>query len=222
MMKIAPSILASDFSKMAEELKKIDEAGADWVHVDVMDGMFVPNITIGPSVIQCYRPHTRLPFDVHLMIVDPIRYIKEFARAGADYITVHLEAVEGEEALRSTFREIRKAGAKVGLSIKPATPASAVFPYLEELDLILVMTVEPGFGNQKLIPSCLDKVGEIKAEAQKRGMTPEISVDGGVNLETLQAVQSSGVTVAVAGSAVFRAEEPREMIARLKGEENRF
>ena len=221
MMKIAPSILASDFSKMAEELKKIDKAGADWVHVDVMDGMFVPNITIGPSVIQCYRPHTRLPFDVHLMIVDPIRYIKEFAQAGADYITVHLEAVEGEEALQSTFQAIREAGAKVGLSIKPATPASAVFPYLEELDLVLVMTVEPGFGNQKLIPSCLDKVGEIKREAQKKGLALELSVDGGVNLETLQAVQNSGVTVAVAGSAVFRAEDPSAMIARLKGEENR-
>lgn len=216
-MKIAPSILASDFSRMAEELKKIEAAGADWVHVDVMDGMFVPNITIGPPVIKCYRKHTRLPFDVHLMIVEPIRYLKAFADAGADYITVHVETAENETEMRCVLTEIKNLGVKAGLSIKPATAASAVFPYLDLLDLVLVMTVEPGFGNQKLIPSCLNKVGEIRKEARRLEKPIEISVDGGVNLQTLEAVQTSGVDVAVAGSAVFQAEDPQRVVALLKG-----
>ena len=217
MIQIAPSILASDFSKMGEELRKIDRAGADWVHVDVMDGMFVPNITFGQAVIGSYRKHTDLPFDVHLMIVDPIRYIKDFAEAGSDYITFHVEAVKGEKEVRETIQAIRECGKKVGLSIKPGTPASALTPYLNLIDLVLIMTVEPGFGNQKLIPECLEKVAQVRADAKAQGVELLISVDGGVNPSTIQQVWDSGVDVAVAGSAVFKAEDTAEMIRSFQG-----
>lgn len=217
MIKIAPSILASDFSKMAEELQKIDRAGADWVHVDVMDGVFVPNITFGQAVIGSYRKHTDLPFDVHLMIVDPIRYIKDFAQVGSDYITFHLEAVKDRQAVLDTIAAIRDCGKKVGLSIKPATPASALDEYLPLVDLVLIMTVEPGFGNQKLIPDCLAKVAQVRQAAQAQNTDLLISVDGGVNPSTISDVWASGVDVAVAGSAVFKAEDPAKMIASLQG-----
>ena len=213
MIRIAPSILASDFSRLGEEIRKVDKAGADLIHIDVMDGLFVPNITIGPCVVKCLRPHTKLPFDVHLMIARPERYLKEFAEAGADYLTVHLEA---EEDIRPTLRAIRELGVKVGVSIKPATPAEQVFPLLGLADLVLVMTVEPGFGNQKLIGACLDKVKLIRQEADRIGRKIEISVDGGVNASTIQQVHQSGVDFAVAGSAVFREGDTAAILRRLK------
>ena len=158
-----------------------------------------------------------LPFDVHLMIVDPIRYIKDFAEAGSDYITFHVEAVKGEKEVRETIQAIRECGKKVGLSIKPGTPASALTPYLNLIDLDLIMTVEPGFGNQKLIPECLEKVAQVRADAKAQGVELLISVDGGVNPSTIQQVWDSGVDVAVAGSAVFKAEDTAEMIRSLQG-----
>lgn len=213
MIRIAPSILASDFSKLGEEIRKVDQAGADLIHIDVMDGLFVPNITIGPSVVKCLRPHTKLPFDVHLMIVHPERYLRAFAEAGADYLTVHLEA---EEDIRPALRAIRELGMRVGLSIKPGTPAEKAFPLLELVDLVLVMTVEPGFGNQKLIGSCLQKVGQIRREAERIGRVIEISVDGGVNASTIQNVHRAGVDFAVAGSAVFRDGDTAAVLRQLK------
>ena len=213
MIRIAPSILASDFSRLGDEIRKVDHAGADLIHIDIMDGVFVPNITIGPCVVKCLRPCTKLPFDVHLMIVHPERYLQDFAQAGADYLTVHLEA---EEDIRPTLRAIRKLGVKAGISIKPATPAEKVFPLLPFVDLVLVMTVEPGFGNQKLIDECLPKVEKIRQEANRIGKTVEISVDGGVNASTIQRVHQAGVDFAVAGSAVFREENTAAVLRQLK------
>ena len=217
MLKIAPSILSADFSKFGEEIVRIDNAGADMVHIDIMDGVFVPNISFGMPVVKAIRKYTKLPFDVHLMIVEPQKYIKEFVACGADYITFHIEAIEDPEAVRSALKEIREAGVGAGLSVKPKTPAEAIFPYLDLLDLVLVMTVEPGFGNQKMIPECLAKVKEIRAEADKQGFKPLISMDGGMNLSTAEEVRNSGVDMAVAGSAVFGAPDAAEMIKMLRG-----
>ena len=217
MLKIAPSILSADFSKLGEDIVRIDNAGADMVHIDIMDGVFVPNISFGMPVVKAIRKYTKLPFDVHLMIVEPQKYIKEFVACGADYITFHIEAIEDPEAVRSALKEIREAGVGAGLSVKPKTPAEAIFPYLDLLDGVLVMTVEPGFGNQKMIPECLAKVKEIRAEADKQGFKPLISMDGGMNLSTAEEVRNSGVDMAVAGSAVFGAPDAAEMIKMLRG-----
>lgn len=217
MIKIAPSILSADFAKLGDEVVRMDQAGADMIHVDVMDGVFVPNITIGLPVVKAIRKVTKVPFDVHLMIVEPQKYTKQFVEAGADYVTFHLEAQEDEAVVRAALEEIRAAGAGAGLAIKPATPAEALFPYLDLLDLVLVMTVEPGFGNQKMMPDCLAKVGKLRAEAEKRGLHPEFSIDGGMNLSTAQMAWDSGVTMAVAGSAVFGAEDPADMMNKLRG-----
>ncbi len=213
MIGIAPSILASDFSQLGEEIRRVSRAGADLIHIDVMDGLFVPNITIGPCVIKCLRPHTKLPFDVHLMIADPARYLSAFAEAGADYLTVHLEAAED---IRPALRKIRRLGLGAGISIKPVTPAEQVFPLLELVDLVLVMTVEPGFGNQKLLEDCLLKVGAVRKEANRRGLPVQISVDGGVNRSTIRLVHQAGVDFAVAGSAVFQAEDVAAELRLLK------
>ena len=208
-MKIAPSMLACDFTRMGEEVRRITRAGADWVHLDVMDGGFVPNISFGPAVIAALRKETDLPFDVHLMIRQPLFYIPHFAKAGADLITFH---VESESPVRETLQAIHKAGCRAGLVLKPGTPAQAVKEYLPDCDLVLIMTVEPGFGGQVFMADMMPKVRAIKSWAPQ--MTVE--VDGGINKETIRLCAESGADVAVAGTSVFRAPDAGKMIEELK------
>lgn len=204
MVKVAPSILSADFSRLGEEVQKLEKEGADWVHVDVMDGVFVPNITIGPSVVQALRPHTSLPFDVHLMITSPQRYVKQFARAGADYITIHVEATED---VRGTIDTIRSLGCRAGLSLNPETPFSAVEPYLEHIDLLLVMTVHPGFGGQSFMPVGLPKIAAARKYFDDNGIDAEIEVDGGINHDTGRQCVEAGATVLAAGSSLFKCSD---------------
>lgn len=208
-MKIAPSMLACDFTRMGEEVRRIARAGADWVHLDVMDGGFVPNISFGPAVIAALRKETDLPFDVHLMIQQPLFYIPHFAKAGADLITFH---VESESPVRETLQAIHKAGCRAGLVLKPGTPAQAVKEYLPDCDLVLIMTVEPGFGGQTFMADMMPKVRAIKSWAPQ--MTVE--VDGGINKETIRLCAESGADVAVAGTSVFRAPDAGKMMEELK------
>lgn len=203
-MLISPSILASDFSRLAEEVKSIENAGADLVHIDVMDGMFVPNITLGAPVIKCLKGKTALPFDVHLMIEEPIRYIDDFASAGADIITFHIEAAKD---VKATIEKIKDCGCKPAISIKPNTPADVVFPYLNDLYMVLVMTVEPGFGGQSFMPETMPKVKAIREEATKRNIDLRIQVDGGIDDKTVSIVTENGADVIVAGSYVFKAAD---------------
>ncbi|HVH49498.1 MAG TPA: ribulose-phosphate 3-epimerase [Sphingomicrobium sp.] len=198
---ISPSILSADFAKLGEEVRAIDEAGADWIHIDVMDGHYVPNLTIGPGVVKALRPHTAKPFDVHLMIspVDP--FIEAFAEAGADIITVHPEA--GPHVHR-TLQLIRSLGKKAGVSLNPGTPAKMLDYLIEEIDLVLVMSVNPGFGGQKFIPSQLKKIEAIASQVAKRGLDVTIEVDGGIDPETARQSVDAGATALVAGTAVFR------------------
>lgn len=210
---IAPSILAGDFAKMGEEVKRMQDNGADMIHYDVMDGVFVPNITFGPQMLKAIRPYTTLPLDVHLMITEPIRYIKQFAQSGADYITVHYEACKD---LKATLESIKNEGVKVGLSISPDTPASVVAPYVNDCDMILVMSVYPGFGGQKFIEGSLEKIKEISEYVKESGKDIRIEVDGGINTSTASLVKQAGADTLVAGSAVFNAPSPKDMIATLK------
>lgn len=214
-IKIAPSILASDFSRLGEEIKKVEEAGADWIHLDVMDGHFVPNITIGPPVIWCLRKVTTLPFDVHLMLSDPLQYAKSFAQAGADLITFHIESV-GDP--RTAAEYIRSLGVKVGVSIKPRTPAEALLPYLKELDLVLVMTVEPGFGGQRFMNDMLPKIEMLRTAITRQHLSVDLQVDGGIDEHTSYLVKQAGANVLVAGSAVFGREDYKSAISILKNE----
>jgi len=200
MFKIAPSILSADFSRLAEEVKAVEEAGADWIHIDVMDGHFVPNLTIGPSVVASLRKVTKLPFDVHLMIERPENFLEVFAKAGADIITVHAEACVH---LHRTLQIIKQLGKKAGLALNPATPLCFLEPILEDVDLILIMSVNPGFGGQKLIPSALDRIRQVRKWIEERGLTIDLEVDGGINADTIAKVAAAGANVFVAGSAVF-------------------
>lgn len=213
MIKIAPSILAADFSKLGEEVKAAERAGADWIHIDVMDGHFVPNISFGPIAVQAVRPLTDLPLDVHLMIENPDRYIKDFAQAGADYITVHAEACPH---LHRTLQLIRSEGAKPGVVLNPHTPVSAIQHVLEEVDLVLLMTVNPGFGGQTFISSVLSKVQELKAVIEERNLAVEIEIDGGINEETIVPCAEAGATVFVAGSAIYGKEDRRAALQAIK------
>jgi ribulose-phosphate 3-epimerase len=207
-IKIAPSILSADFGRLAEEVRLVAEAGADWIHVDVMDGRFVPNLTIGPVVVSAVRRATQLPLDVHLMIVEPEKYIEDFARAGADIITVHVEACVH---LHRTIQQIKSLGKKAGISLNPHTPVSMLEHVLTDIDLVLIMSVNPGFGGQSFIPSALDKI-----RALRRVSSVDIEVDGGVNAKTASLVVAAGANILVAGSYVFNHEDYREAIESLR------
>lgn len=208
-MLIAPSILAADFSKLGEQIQMITQAGADWIHLDVMDGMFVPNLTFGAPVVKAVKAYSDLPFDVHLMIHHPKRYITDFCKAGADIISFHVEA---EENIEDTIAAIEKGGAKPAIAIKPGTPVDMVFPYLDKLYMVLVMTVEPGFGGQSYMAHMMSKVEALKEKAP--GLL--VQVDGGISLETIVPSAKAGVDICVAGTSVFGAPDPKQMITALK------
>jgi ribulose-phosphate 3-epimerase len=200
-VKIAPSILSADFARLGSQVAEAEAAGGDWIHVDVMDGRFVPNITIGPLVVEAVKRSTHLPLDVHLMIVEPERYVESFVAAGADRVTVHAEACLH---LHRTIQQIRDLGAKPGVVINPATPLSAIEEIAADVDLILIMSVNPGFGAQKFIEASVDKIARTKALCQRVGSQAEIEVDGGIDAHTAPRVVAAGATVLVAGNAIFK------------------
>ncbi|MDO5792918.1 MAG: ribulose-phosphate 3-epimerase [Turicibacter sp.] len=214
MLKVAPSILAADFSKLAEEVKCVDSLGADYIHIDVMDGHFVPNITLGPGIVRCLRPHTNLPFDVHLMIENPDQYIKDFKDAGADIITVHVEACRH---LHRTLQLIKQYDMQCGVVLNPHTPLEMIKHVLHEVDWILIMSVNPGFGGQAFIPDSLSKISTLNQWRKEQNLSYIIEVDGGVNEETARLCEAAGADVVVAGSAVFNAADRGLAIQKIKG-----
>ncbi len=213
MIKVSPSVLACDLSRLSDEVKSIDSAGADMVHLDVMDGMFVTNISFGLPVIASLRKNTNMFFDVHLMIERPERYIERFIDAGADLVTFHYEACEDSHA---AVKLIRSKGKKAGVSVKPGTPIQCVYPLLDDCDLILIMTVEPGYGGQTFMPEMLSKIRDLRAEIERRGLNVDIQVDGGINEETGKLVREAGANNLVAGSYVFKANDRRTAIDSLR------
>jgi ribulose-phosphate 3-epimerase len=214
LIKIAPSILSADFSRLGEEIRDVEKAGADLIHVDVMDGHFVPNLTVGPFIVEAARKVTSLPLDVHLMIEYPERYIQEFARAGSDYIVVHVETCPH---LHRTVQMIKELGKKAGVTLNPATPLSHVEVVLPDIDLLLVMSVNPGFSGQKFIPKVLDKVRQARKMIDQAGVPVELEVDGGVKVENARDLIEAGADILVSGSTIFESKDSHETIARLKG-----
>ncbi len=214
-VQIAPSILSADFSRLGEEIRSVEAAGADLIHVDVMDGHFVPNITIGPLIVEAARRSTKLPLDVHLMITNPELYIADFAKAGADCITVHVETAFHLNRLVQSIRE--HAGVKASVSLNPATPLSTLDYILPEIDRVLIMSVNPGFGGQAFIPSCLGKIAELRKRIDGLGLRTEIEVDGGVKPENAASIAEAGADILVAGSAIFGKKDYAEAIRSLRG-----
>lgn len=206
-MILAPSMLAADFKELGKELRTIEENGAEYLHFDVMDGIFVPNISFGVPVLASIKPETELFCDVHLMITEPIRYVEAFKKAGADLLTVHLEACEGVEA---TLKKIREHGMKVGLSICPDTPVSALEPYLDQVDMILIMSVHPGFGGQSFIENSIDKIRTLREKIEQRNLQTDIQVDGGIGMDNVERVIEAGANIIVAGSSVFRGDVAKQ------------
>lgn len=213
MVKIAPSILAANFSKLGEEVLEVEKAGAELIHIDVMDGHFVPNITMGPIVVEALRPLTKLPLDVHLMIENPDQYIESFAKAGADYITVHVEACPH---LHRTIQLIRSFGVKPGVVLNPHTPIETIQHVLEDVDMVLFMTVNPGFGGQKFIHSVIPKVKQLSNIIKERNLSIEIEIDGGINEETIKPCVEAGATILVAGSAIYNAPNKAKALQAIK------
>jgi ribulose-phosphate 3-epimerase len=213
MKMIAPSLLSADFAKLGHEIQEVQLAGADLIHVDVMDGHFVPNITIGPPVVQCIKRAADLPLDVHLMIENPDAYVADFAKAGSDWITVHSEA---SVHLNRTLQLIRECGAHPAVCLNPSTPLSHLDYVLEYVDMVLLMSVNPGFGGQRFIPNVLQKIERLKRTITERGLNVLIEVDGGVNLDTIGSVARAGADIFVAGSAIFNSENYAETISRMK------
>ena len=213
MLKLAPSILSADFGHLAEDVKNIEEGGADYIHVDVMDGHFVPNISFGAPVMKCLNGKTNLPYDVHLMIENPDRYIEDFVTDKTEYITVHQEACVH---LHRTVQNIKSMGIKAGVSINPATPVSTLECILPDVDLVLIMSVNPGFGGQKFIPGALEKVRKLAEIKKAQNLGFAIEIDGGITLENIKEVVDAGVEIAVAGSAVFKAEDITERVREFK------
>ena len=216
MIKIAPSILSADFSKLGDEIRAVEQAGADWIHIDVMDGNFVPNITIGPSVVESLRKVTQLPLDVHLMIQNPDQFISQFASAGADIITVHVETCPH---LHRTIQLIKEQGVSAGVVLNPATALFSLDEILSEVDMVLIMSVNPGFGGQSFIPHSLEKIEILRHTLDESGLEMDIEVDGGVNPDNVGEIKKAGANVLVAGSAIFNSEDYKTALTQLRGAE---
>ncbi len=212
-MQVSPSILTCDFAHGADELAFVQRSGADMVHLDVMDGVFVPNLSFGPPVIAALRPHTNLPFDVHLMMQYPHRLLEAFAKAGADLLNIHLEC---DSPIEDTLKQIRALGMRPAITLKPGTPAEAAFPYLPLVDMVLVMTVEPGFGGQSFMPDMLPKITALRGEIRRLGLAVSIQVDGGINEKTAADTAAAGADIAVMGSALFHAPDPQALVTAVQ------